>query len=393
MLKSKNWYIPLKEFYQAYYQCRRRKRNTLNALKFEENYEEEIIKLWKEVNEGTYRIGKSIAFIVTRPKDREIFAADFRDRIVHHVIINKLKDKMEKDFIEDCYSCRDGKGTDYGIKRLDGKITELSCCYTNDIWIGKFDIKGFFMSINKNILWRMLEKYIKDVYHKRDKRILLRITKQVVLHSPEKNCVRKSPGWMWKRLPKNKSLFTCDPSCGLPIGNLTSQWFANFYLMYFDREMKARFGGYYGRYVDDFYVLSPDKEYIKEAIPWIENYLKAHLGLELHPDKRYIQPYWNGVKFIGTYIKRGRWYVGNETRSNFIQAIHAFNRKEKTYESAETFVSVLNSYLGFTVGKESWNVKKQIFKMISPEWGPFIGVKQKKKGWFFWLRKEKGEGL
>ena len=387
MKNKKKGYIPINEFYKAYFQCRRRKRNTVNALRFEENYEEELRKLWKEVNEGTYQIGKSIAFIVTRPKVREVFAADFRDRIVHHVIINKLKKHMEEDFIDDCYSCRDGKGTDYGIKRLDEKITKLSQCYTKDIWVGKFDIRGFFMSINKNILWYMLEEYIQKVYVGPDKRTLLRITKQVVLHSPEKNCIRKRPKWMWKKLPKNKSLFTCDPSCGLPIGNLTSQWFANFYMMYFDREMEKMFGGYYGRYVDDFYVLCTDKEYIKEQLPWIEDYLKNHLGLELHPDKRYIQPYWNGIKFTGTYIKRGRWYMGNETRSNFLQAINAFNHKEKNWENAETFVSVLNSYLGFAVGKDSLNVRRHAISLISPEWEPYLTMKGNKKGVFFQLKK------
>lgn len=385
-MKSKNWYIPIKEFWRAYYQCRKRKRGTVNALKFEQNYEQEIIKLWKEVNEGTYQIGKSIAFVVTRPKDREIFAADFRDRIVHHVIINKLEKSMDRDFIPDCYSCRDGKGTDYGIKRLNKKIKTLSCCYTKDIWIGKFDIKGFFMSINKNILWKMLEAYIQKNYHKRDKRVLLRICKQVVLHNPEKHCIRKSPWWLWKRLPANKSLFTCDPTCGLPIGNLTSQWFANFYLMYFDKEMDTRFGGYYGRYVDDFYVLSTSKEYIIETIPWIENYLQTNLQLGLHQKKRYIQPYWNGIKFIGTFIKRGRMYLGNETRSNLVQAIHAFNKKEKTKETATTFVSVLNSYLGFAVGKESYNVRKKAISMISKDWESLIGIRKKKKGWFFYLK-------
>lgn len=378
--------ISIKEFWRAYYQCRRRKRNTINSLKFEENYEQEIIKLWKEVNEGTYQIGKSIAFIVTRPKDREIFAADFRDRIVHHVIINKLKKYMERDFITDCYSCRDGKGTDFGIKRLNEKISEISCCYTRDTWIGRFDIKGFFMGINRELLWKMLESYIREVYHKKDKSILLRITKQVVLHSPELNCVRKSPKWMWERLPKNKSLFTCDPSCGLPIGNLTSQWFANFYMMYFDKEMNKLFDGYYGRYVDDFYVLSTDKEFMKKTIPWIEEYLQTNLGLQLHPDKKYIQPYWNGVKFTGTVIKRGRLYLGNGTRSNLIQAIHSFNKKEKTKEVVTTFVSVLNSYLGFAVGKESFNVRKQAISLISEDWMSLIDIRKKKKGWFFYVK-------
>ena len=108
--------IPLEDFFIAYYQCRKRKRKTINALQFEVNYEENLVKLWREVNSRKYEIGRSICFLVTRPKLREIFAADFRDRIVHHVIMMRLEPLFEEVFIEDNYNCRKGKGTLYGVK-------------------------------------------------------------------------------------------------------------------------------------------------------------------------------------------------------------------------------------------------------------------------------------
>ena len=97
--------ISLEDFFAAYYQCRLRKRRTINALEFEVNYEENLVKLWKDVNSRKYEIGNSICFIVTKPKIREIFAADFRDRVVHHVVMMRLEPLFEEVFIDDNYNC------------------------------------------------------------------------------------------------------------------------------------------------------------------------------------------------------------------------------------------------------------------------------------------------
>jgi RNA-directed DNA polymerase len=109
----------LVEVFEAYFSCRSNKRNTINALAFELDYESNLIQLWNELNDGSYQPGKSIAFIVHKPVQREIFAADFRDRVVHHLIINKLNPFFEKEFIQDSYACRVGKGTHYGISRAN----------------------------------------------------------------------------------------------------------------------------------------------------------------------------------------------------------------------------------------------------------------------------------
>ena len=106
--------IDLEEIFEAYFECRKNKRKTANALAFEADYESRLIELWKDVNSGAYQPGKSIAFIVTEPVQREVFAADFRDRIVHHLIINKINHILESRFIDDSYSCRKGKRPDFG---------------------------------------------------------------------------------------------------------------------------------------------------------------------------------------------------------------------------------------------------------------------------------------
>ena len=361
-------YIPLDDFFDAYFECRRRKRNTMNAARFEFNYETNLVKLCREVNTGKYKIGPSITFIVERPKKREIFAADFRDRIIHHILISRLNPLFEERFIEDSYSCRAGKGTLYGVQRLKDKIKEFSNNYTTDCYIGKFDIHGFFMSINKKLLYKKLEEFIKKFYHGLDKELILKLTQQVVLHSPQLNCKKKSPDTAWDNLPANKSLFTCDPDCGLPIGNLTSQCFANFFLNDFDHWMSNMFNGYYGRYVDDFYVIARTKDEIVKRIEKIRRYLKKKLKLELHKDKIYVQHYSKGVKFIGTVVKKDRSYLGNQTRGNLMNMINRFNRLPVNYETANDFYHSLNSYLGFMKYTDSFNVIKDVWDYIDRKW-------------------------
>lgn len=362
--------ISLEDFFEAYYQCRKRKRKTINALEFEVDYEVNLVKLWKEVNARKYKIGKSICFMVTKPKIREIFAADFRDRIVHHVVMMRLEPLFEEVFIEDNYNCRKDKGTLYGVKRLFEKIKECSNNYTEDCYIGKFDMQGFFMSIHKSTLWKMLKEFINDKYNGKDKDILLWLIEKIIMNCPQYGCIRKSHIKMWNRLSKNKSLFTCGDDYGLPIGNLTSQCFANFYLHSFDIMLENKFK-YYGRYVDDFYVICKKKRIISSYIPTIKCYLWNSLRVRLHPNKIYIQHYKKGVKFTGSVVKYNRMYISNSTVSNTYMAINRFNGKISA-ENIEHFVQSLNSYWGFMKHYSSYNVKVKIFKLISYSWFKYM---------------------
>lgn len=365
--------ITLGEVFAAYMECRKHKRNTCNALAFESDYTSGCVDLHRELSDGTYRIGKSIAFIVTRPKLREVFAADFRDRIVHHLIIGRLEPLFEEYFIEDCYSCRKDKGTLYGVKRLHEKIRQCSHDYTRDCYVLKCDLQGFFMSIHKPTLWRMLEEFIKSRYKGDDINQLLWLTRMVVLHCPEKNCVIKGDWRMWARLPPNKSLFTSGDEYGLPIGNLTSQMFANFYLTEIDQWMERRFS-HYGRYVDDFYVVSYDKQALLDVLPELRNRLKEQLGVTLHPRKIYLQHYSKGVTFIGSTSKMGRLYVGNRTVGNMQGAIRGLNAIKGKQAHAEEFVSRMNSYLGFMRHYRSYAIRRRLLGSVDREWWKYCYI-------------------
>jgi hypothetical protein len=169
-------------------------------------------------------------------------------------------------------------------------------------------------------------------------------------------------------LPPTKSLFHAKPGCGLPIGNLTSQLFANIYLNEFDhfvkRDLKIRF---YGRYVDDFVLVHPDKNYLTSIILVIKNFLSGSLQLELHPDKIYLQHYSKGVKYLGAVIKRRRIYIASRTKGNFHNCMETWNmiiRAEKKLikEEQDGFLSSMNSYLGIMKHYRTYKLRKKMLK-------------------------------
>ena len=368
----------LEELFTAYYDCRRNKRNTRNALSFELNYEQNLFELYRQIMDGSYMPGRSIAFIVNRPVKREIFAADFRDRVVHHFLINKLNLLFEKQFIYDSYSCRIAKGTHFGIQQVSKFIRSCSNNYKTDCYILKLDVEGFFMHINKDILFERLQTFINKKYLQSDKELLINLCRKVIYNDCKMNCMIKGKTSDWSDLPATKSLFHSPENCGLPIGNLTSQIFANFYLDPFDHFMKHTLGlKYYGRYVDDFVIIHPDKEYLKSLVPTLSNYLLSTLQLTLHPKKIYLQHYIKGVQFLGTVIKPHRIYIANRTKGNFHTAIENQNKIVRDHkpnrEEQKAFLNSMNSYLGIMNHYQTYNLRKtMLYKSLSVWWWNYV---------------------
>jgi RNA-directed DNA polymerase len=370
--------IPIEELFHAYISCRRLKRNTANAIAFEVDYESNLIRLCEEINNGTYHPGRSIAFIVDRPVKREIFAADFRDRVVHHLIINRLNPLFEKEFIYDSYACRVAKGTLFGIRRIDRFIRQCSRNYTEDCYVLKLDIKGFFMCINKKLLFEKLKAFIEDKYKEQDKDFVIDLCRKVIFYDPTKGCIIKGNKKNWQGLPFDKSLFCSPKDCGLPIGNLTSQVFANFYMNPFDHFIKHDLGiRFYGRYVDDFVIVHADREYLKSLIPIVKDYLELKLNLTLHPKKIYLQHYAKGIKYLGSVIKPHRTYIANRTKGNFYQAIERQNlvaRDHKpTKKEKEHFLSSMNSYLGIMKHHKTFFLRRDVItRNLSGWWWNYV---------------------
>jgi hypothetical protein len=362
----------LEDLFKAYFSARVNKRKKKTSLEFELNFERNILKIYDEILQRKYVLSPSTCFITNRPVKREIFAADFRDRIVHHFLYNYLSPIYEGQFISDSYSCREGKGVHYGIKRIDHFIRSCSNNYKDDCYILKLDISGYFMNIRRDLLFSMIKK---ELEKRRDKvafdfSLVIYLLDKVINNDPTKECIVRGNKKDWQGLPKTKSLFYSKSNCGLPIGNLTSQLFANIYLNDFDHFVKKNLEiRYYGRYVDDMVIVHRDKNYLKKIVFKIEEYLEHNLGLILHPKKRYLQHYSCGVEFLGSIIKNNRIYVSERIKGNFWEVIKNTNieimKKEKIEEcEKERILSQINSYLGLFSHFQTYNLRKKMIKLL-----------------------------
>ena len=212
------------------------------------------------------------------------------------------------------------------------------------------------MSMNKTLLHQKVKNVLIRNKNKMnfDLELVLYLIAKTIFNDPKENCIIKGKKQDWAGLPQTKRLFHAQHNCGLPIGNLTSQLFGNIYMNEFDHWVKKELGiKYYGRYVDDFILIHPDKEYLKTCVSKIRTYLKKELQLILHPNKIYLQHYSKGVKYLGAVIKPFRIYIANRTKGNFYKAIEKQNKiaidHKPTPEEKATFQSTMNSYLGTAV--------------------------------------------
>jgi hypothetical protein len=302
------------KLYRAYLACRQNKRNTINALKFEWDLERNLFQLLQKLQQRTYQPGRSICFAVEKPTPREIFAASFKDRVIHHLLINELLELGERNFIFDSYACRKNKGTHKAVKRLQGFISIDSRLRGNDIRGGndrrnsyylQLDIAGFFMSIDHHILYSILKKLVfKQKRSQQWKDDILWLSKTIIFSKPTENYLFKGDLPLFESIPKRKSLFYSPKDQGLPIGNYSSQFFANLYLNELDQFIKRKLQcRHYVRYVDDLILLSNSKQELKSWLVAIETFLKENLNMKINSAKTKFQPLVNGVDFLGYFIK------------------------------------------------------------------------------------------
>ena len=362
----------IRDLYIAFYDARKHKTTKSYVLEFEDNLKEEIEKLCDELLTRTYKPLPSTCFIVNYPKKREIFAAQFRDRIIHHLYYNYTSELFERTFIQDAYSCIKGRGTHYGISRLQSHIRKESFNYSVPCYVMKLDIRGYFMNINRNILLRIAsDTIIKMSTHRLSKHgintwsdildidFILWLTKVIVLINPIEDCEVICNVNQWIGLDKNKSLFCVSEGCGLPIGNLTSQLFSNVYLNALDQYIKRVLGcKHYGRYVDDAYIVSTDREWMLSIVPLIRKFLKDELGLDLHMGKLRIDDVNYGVEFLGGFVKRYRNYVSRHTVKRMMVKLKDKDKGE--YEYSDMYCTI-NSYLGMLGHYSSYKIRQDIF--------------------------------
>ncbi|WKZ24762.1 MAG: reverse transcriptase domain-containing protein [Patescibacteria group bacterium] len=357
----------LEDLYKAYFDARKNKRSTINALNFEIDFERKIQRLYEDLLSGQYQIGRSICFVIFYPVQREILASGFRDRVVHHLIYNYLNPLCERRFIKDSYACRKNKGPHFGIKRADYFIRSCSANYTQPCHILKLDIKSYFMSIDRFLLYKKVCSLVESGdFSYETKKFLLNTLKKIIFHNYVDNCFRKGGLAKWQRLPKDKSLFNAPAGKGLPIGNLTSQLFGNLYLNDFDHFIKSSFPGiFYARYMDDMIFVHQDKDFLFKLIPVLKNYLVKNLLINIHDKKIYCQSMDKGINFLGCVIKPHRLYLRTRVKTNLYRKIRTLDLNSlDSFMQKRKNLSLINSYLGTISHYNTFKLRQKVCSAI-----------------------------
>ena len=282
-----------------------------------------ILSLHRDLINYKYRHGGYQCFKIEDPKTRIIHKASVRDRLLHHAVYRLLYPFFDKIFISDSFSCRKNKGTYKSLDRFRSFAFCVSKNNTRICWILKCDIKKFFASIDQSILLEILKKYIPD-------KNIIYLLKEIIF-----------------------SFCSTKYGKGLPLGNLTSQLFANVYMNEFDRFVKHKLKvKYYVRYADDFVILSENKKYLENKIDLIKDFLKNELKLILHPDKIFIKTLSSGMDFLGWKHFFDHRILRNTTRARVIK-----NIQNSDYNS-----TTLNSYFGLLKHGNTYKIKRKILQ-------------------------------
>ena len=323
----------IESIFQAWNEFRVGKRNRKDVQIFERYLEDNLFNLQRKIANKTYKHGKYTAFNIHDPKFRHIHKAKVEDRIVHHGVVSIIEPLFDNSFIYDSYSCRTNKGMHKAVKRLYSFVRKVSNNYSDNCFALKLDIKKFFESMDHTILLNLLKKKIND------KNFILLI----------KNILSS--------FSKNK---------GIPIGNLTSQIFANVYLNELDKFMKQTLGiKYYIRYCDDFVILSKDRQYLENLVIKVEEFLIKSLKVSLHENKIIICKYIQGIDFLGYIVLPYFILPRTKTRKRaFRKMYQKYKDLENGIISKHSFNQSLQSYLGFLKHANTFKLRMDLKQSV-----------------------------
>lgn len=305
------------------------------VISFEKHLKDNLTELSNELLFHTYQPQPLKTFIIRDPKTRKISKSAFRDRIIHHALCNIIEPILNKIFIYDSYANIKSKGTLKAIERFDYFKRKVSKDNTLNLFVLKADIKHYFDTVNHNRLLSIINKRIK--------------------------CYRTI--WLIKTILNNYS--SGEDGIGMPLGNLTSQFFANVYLNELDQFVKHQLKAkYYLRYVDDFVILSRDKKSLSCYQQAINQFLQNQLGLELHPDKSKIIFVNSGINFLGFRLFNHHRLV---RKKNLHKFNHKFNQFMKEYSSdqiePEIIFQSLNGWLAYVKHANTYKYRQKLINL------------------------------
>ena len=367
------------DIYQAYLDCRKRKHTKRGAVKFERYSLHNCAVLAEEINRRRYRLRPSQCFIVEYPVAREVFCAAFRDRVVQHFVYNELNPVIESILINDTCSCRRDKGTDYAIRRLARFIRKATLNWTDlDAWAYKLDIAGFFMSIDRQKLLEMILDVIWNRYTGSFKHTLDYLVRIIILTDVTVNSQPLCSRSKWNLLKPGKTLF--GNKNGLPIGNISSQLFANYYLNQVDHFIKSRHEGYV-RYVDDMVIVDRDKEKLKATVDELRLLLPVP-NLRLNEHKSNIFPIRYGVTFLGVRVKPFYSVLAGRRIDRLWHGLREFSDPYKAFQSASSRKGMFTRYKGRRIAAR-WYAAfpeeiRKVVKMDSDTTFRYVGPERKR---------------
>ncbi|MFO0862584.1 MAG: reverse transcriptase/maturase family protein [Candidatus Saccharibacteria bacterium] len=325
--------ISVENLFQAWAEFRSDKQSKPDVMRFERNLEENLFALYHLLRTKQYKHGNYQAFYIHDPKQRLIHKATVQDRVLHHAIFKVLNPIFEPTFIAHSFSCRVGKGTHKGVTALAGMLRKVSKNNTKPCFALKCDVRKFFASVDQDILFGILQKRIQD----EDMMSLL----NKIVYSFKKEA---------------------NPYKGLPIGNLTSQLFANIYMNELDQFVKHQLRvEYYVRYTDDFIIVSDNTDYLQALLPKIRQFLNDTLLLELHPNKISIRKFRQGIDFLGYVVLPHYSVLRTKTKRRILSKLDNNIQCLKSGAVSEGyFHQSLQSYLGVLFHANSYNVEQNI---------------------------------
>lgn len=362
----------LQELWRAYLSARLGKLRTLDEHTFEINVMDNLIALRDSIIRRYYQPSKGVAFIVYDPVIREIVAAPFRDRVIHHFLFNSCADWWDRHFIVDSYSCRQNKGTLFGQQRLAYHLRVIEQQHREPAFVIKLDIQGYFMSLRhqslfERVVWGLDRQFSRNPplphcppkYHSVLYQTIKYLWHQIIFDDPMTGIKIRGRRHDWRNLPASKSLFNQPKGQGIVIGNLTSQLLSNIFLDQLDRFITFELGyKHYGRYVDDFYIVVPmsQKAQLLRDIEVIRKFLLHELHLTLHPHKQYKQLAKNGVPFIGAVVQPYCITAGKRIRRNLYHSAYDFSTGYKTDPTG------VISRIGYLKHFNSYKLLQQVFE-------------------------------
>ena len=306
--------------YLAYNKARQGKGKTYGVKLFEKDLENNLVLIHDELVAGTYKTSAYSIFTITDPKVRLVYRLPFRDRVVHHAIMNVMEHIWVSVFISQSYSCIKGRGIHAVLKAIKRDLKDTE----NTRYCLKLDIKKFYPTVDHEILKSIIRRKIKDSK-------LLNLLDGII-----------------------------DSAPGIPIGNYLSQFFANLYLSYFDHYMKeVKRIKYYYRYADDIVILSPDKPFLHGLLVDINDYLTDNLNLQLKQNYQVFPVDSRGIDFVGYVFRHTHILMRKSIKKRFCRKVGKLNKKEITEKE---YMMQVSPWIGWAKHCDSNHLLKTILR-------------------------------